>query len=392
MARPLTLSLVTLLAFALAGCSSDGDSTTEPDGATGTAEGTDSTGAAPPSAVGTTGAPSVDSTSTTDGGDVTTTGSDTTDTGTETDETTTGLVPLCGDTDGACVPEGPKSWSPPQVIRTDAENKQRSMCNDRFPSEVGRTYASPVVPPAQCECACELADDVICDSASVDYVGNCDCFSVFNCPILETYQVDTNSCTQPVNQGVPAWWIVELDPPTGSCDPVAVEAFPEPYYEDRVTACTGQPLEATCDFDETCFPQLQPNEQWCSWQAGDVECPAGPFNERTVYYEGFEDTRSCEACGCGQLEGSCESDQPSSGWVALHTGADCPPGWDTSLSPGVGNTSGCSTSPSPGLQVIGSMNLGGQAHPVASCEPTHDGTPLGEAVPLIPVTSCCIPN
>jgi len=262
----------------------------------------------------------------------------------ESDDETTASRPSCSDMGGACAPATPDGWSPPEITRVDPERRDdTTMCTGSFPFEQSRAFASPVVPPAQCECACELAADVTCDSARVDYLGNCDCSSIAGCSAVETYHIDTNSCAQPVNQASPAWWVVALDPPSGTCDALAVEAIPEPYFTERVTGCVGNVLQGVCDEEESCFPILEQDEQWCTWRTGDNECPSGVFTERSVhYFGGFTDTRSCQDCACGELDGVCESDGPSSGWVALHTGPNCPAGWDASLAPGVGNSQGCS--------------------------------------------------
>ena len=75
-----------------------------------------------------------------------------------------------------------------------------------------------------------------------------------------------------------------------------------------MVACeTNDSDPAGCGSGEQCLPDLaSPLEAWCIHRTGTHACPSGPYSERTIYYEDFDDNRSCSACACGPASGSCE--------------------------------------------------------------------------------------
>lgn len=158
--------------------------------------------------------------------------------------------------------------------------------------------------------------------------------------------------------------------------------IPAAQWDGFVRACYGAVVTGKgCAINQTCMPK--PPAPFlgglCIRKAGNVNCPAGNFNTKHVYYEDFSDSRMCTSCSCGAPSGaSC------GGNITTHADSvfnQCvnqvttfAAGTCTNLAgnPAAGNSKFTVTTPPNG----------------GSCVP-NGGTAIGSAVGTFPQTFCC---
>jgi hypothetical protein len=96
-------------------------------------------------------------------------------------------------------------------------------------------------------------------------------------------------------------------------------------FTERMTACETTGLPAGCAAEAQCLPELvNPLDTFCIYHDGEVDCPSGPYTERTVYYDTIDDSRTCGTCTCATSTGSCSGGvtfvrQPCPGQVAVES-------------------------------------------------------------------------
>jgi hypothetical protein len=126
------------------------------------------------------------------------------------------------------------------------------------------------------------------------------------------------------------------------------------------------------------------DEQLCVYQRGDLACPAGPYRNKSVYFTGVDDTRSCTACDC-----SSPTATTCSGSMQLYTDQSCNAD-ETTLS----TVLECSalapdpTPPSPPYMSLRSVRYTGTANADGHCT-ANPSTPAGRVIPTDPITLCC---
>lgn len=327
---------------------------------TGSSSGTDaSTGSGGPTPTGTTATPepttgssgtttatgttTVDPTSTTTVDPTTTTGTDSTGT---TEGTETTAVDPCGDTQ-RCVPEVPEEWDGPLVLGPQAD------CPAEYPT------AGP-----------DLFDGLDPDTHSC----NCVCgVSTVECQLhLENSGeqfIPDGTCNSPPEEDE----CISADA-VGICTEQLIEQPAEPSWNTSVTACGGATPGNICGDDGSCFDNSA--GPICIQRAGEHECP-GDFTERTLLFDGYEDTRSCTACNCNATGQACEAriEVCSVGLyeVDLQSGEGC-----EQLSTGDGD----------GVDLLSSsITAVGQCNPSAGA-----GTLSGDITEGGQVTVCCLPE
>ena len=112
----------------------------------------------------------------------------------------------------------------------------------------------------------------------------------------------------------------------------------------------------------------------CIYQAGNLACPGG-YTNKSVFYEGFDDTRGCSACTCGTATGNCAG----TGTVSLHNKDDCTDDVKTIT------LGSCDTA----VTATHAKYNDGPATNV-TCPPAPGaGMATGAATPKNPVTFCC---
>jgi len=161
-------------------------------------------------------------------------------------------------------------------------------------------------------------------------------------------------------------------------------------------ACTWTPRGTCASPGEVCLSAMVPGAsalpdasavvpdpfRVCVAHEGDVECPGfAPYTKRHLLYEGIDDSRGCSPCTCGAPTGS-----TCSALVTIYSDAAC--------SVQLGSATATSSAPActdvlPGA-ALASKSAGSVSYTPGSCTPSG-GTPVGDAVPTMPVTFCCLP-
>jgi hypothetical protein len=107
-----------------------------------------------------------------------------------------------------------------------------------------------------------------------------------------------------------------------------------------------------------------------------MDCPAGPYSDKRVYYTKIDDQRNCSACSCG---------------------SDCSYQWqvfadsDTSCGSGpVDSATSAGACLSAGTLSASNVVLGMTASGSGGCTPSG-GDPTGSAQAKSPYTACCVP-
>lgn len=284
----------------------------------------------------------------------------------------TGDPPVCP-SGHACVEEAPAGWTGPvSVARTMAG---RPMCEGDFPDVSLTAFADLVAPPATCECACDEPSGLACAFPTLQYFSvSTTCSGSPN----SSWVIDS-SCE--LVSGAPAehWRVPSPAVTEGQCSPqVVTDTVMPAEWGATLTACGGTFDATGCEQGALCvrMPAEPFASEVCIWREGDVDCPAGSYVDRSVYYTDFSDTRDCSACGCGAAQGQCV------GRVRAFQDQTCTTPINTFTANGM-----CFQ----GYNTIGVGSARWEVTPAditASCAPTG-GDSVGLAAPTEPRTLCC---
>ena len=283
----------------------------------------------------------------------------------------------------ACVPGVPAGWEGPfEVYR--GSSAPASCSANFFASYQGSGQLK--ADAATCGCTCGAAGGVQCSEATASFyvspagLGTCSshCTDVALSPGVCASNI--NAATQcPTLAGTTFFTATASTPSGGSCTPTPSTSLPPPQWGTQVRACISllAPAQVDCPGGSLCAPvSAQPfDSTLCIAQAGDVQCPASGYTNRSVSYGGLQDGRHCTACTCGAVTGSTCTSTIS---VTSHgSAASCSGGAVTYQLP-----QSCA-----GVQQPGDFLL--KATPQAgSCTPSQP-TPTGAATPSAPTTFCC---
>lgn len=288
---------------------------------------------------------------------------------------------------GVCAPSAPFQWSGPGKLMTGDSPDSVPAC----PAGSQMTFASGTILGIQgptCQgCTCGAPKDLSCGPASAgDFFWDADCTfpcstSCLGCGSTCAFKV--SSCA---NHGSLAM-NRELRPAAllgGSCVPSSPPAAPPVAFARAGRACLNGPEPPVCGGGETC---TSPTGKTCLFHLGDdLQCPRGPYTERSIFYARTDDSRACTSCSCGGPRGvTCPTriEVFSNGAPATCTGT-LTETFET-------------TAPCLGLDRFPNENGGGSLHFVpaqpsgaGSCAP--GGTETGALAQGLPFTACCIPD
>jgi hypothetical protein len=158
-----------------------------------------------------------------------------------------------------------------------------------------------------------------------------------------------------------------------TCEETEIEDIPPFSWAATITTCRLPDDALLCD-GGVCVPPIPEGfeNKWCMYQTGDLECPAGPFPVKTLFYSSVEDTRACSNCQCGTVTSNCEetelmvfADENCAGEPVAIVAADftCTPAMGGSVAVDAGAEEAC---------------------PV-----TEPSEPQGAITPMGPFTFCC---
>ncbi len=315
----------------------------------------------------------------------------------------------CKDTecaDHSCVSSIPNGWTGYFMLYEGTAVNDPG-CTEDFPMEAYVGNFNLNAPPAECAaCGCSAPQGEVCTPPGVINVFDAQCggspFFGYMLPMPAGW---SGACQHPVVNGQsvhlpsltdcgadmlqPCALSVTSPAPTvngGFCTSSGGQATVTPAtWGGFARACGGPVVTGKgCNINQTCLPT--PAAPYvgglCIRKAGSVNCPAGMFNTKHLYFDDYTDSRMCSGCSCGADTGAtCAGD------VTMHS--------DTII-----NT--CSspqaTFPAGGCAnlmnnpVMGSAKFTVTTPPTGgSCAPSG-GVASGVAVGTFPQTFCCIGN
>jgi hypothetical protein len=274
----------------------------------------------------------------------------------------------------ACAPAVPAGWTGPAALFLGAAGDTLPACPAAFPALAVDAHAGVApVAPAECSCSCDAPHGGSCHGL----LGIDSCFDA-TCGACQpaSQPVEAGTCIQ-VIQGNVLWKYVEtVQPDTlgADCAPLLDAPTPPPPVWSSIARVCGLDTAATCAGGR-CAPEPPApfGASVCIHQPGDLECPSA-YPQKTLLFDGFEDTRACSPCACGAVV-----NMTCSGTVTAHSGPGC------GSSQGSWPVPGCI----PFLPTPSTTHLYVSLSPTGgSCNPSG-GTPIGEVVALGPTTVCC---
>lgn len=311
----------------------------------------------------------------------TTVGPDTDDPSGDTE--TTGPA-ACG-AGNVCAPEVPAGWAGPVVWAETATADPQPACPDAYAELAFNAFDDLQAPPAECSCDCGDATAVSCANPTLDYYGST--ASCGGAPLDDFSILANGACNNLPDAPSGQYWEV-ADPGLsgGECEPNESVTVPTAGFSQTSTVCGGAaPGGGECMGAETCVaaPPEEFESRLCVWQEGDLECPAGGYEDRFVRHADFTDARNCTTCTCGDPEGSC------SGTVILWPGSNCTQGGQPGSAGAIDLGGGCERAITSSAYPVTAAEAGTLTVEDASCSPAG-GVPTGEAEPDEPYTLCCM--
>lgn len=274
--------------------------------------------------------------------------------------------PSCPFRSHDCVPQAPLTWAGPVLFVESSTSEAEPPCDDAFPDLVFSRSFDLSAEPAACGCSCNSPASVTCPSATLRRYNSNDCSG------SPTHTSTVNSTCTNVSNGLTGNRLATASlPASAQCSAVPSVQIPEAAFQSRVTACA--PAEVSeCDDGSQCLP-LPNDGRLCVYAPGELDCPDGEYQDRSVYYATYDDTRQCSTCTCTDPQGHC------TGQVLLY---DSPCGQAFMSSTSI-NAGSCST-----LAFAPARAFWNQTGFTATCN-SQGGAPVGAAVPTEPVTACC---
>lgn len=311
--------------------------------------------------------------------------------------------------DHACVSSIPNGWTG-YFLLYEGTAAGDPGCTEDFPTESYAGFFDLDAPPATCgACSCGAPQGETCVPPPVINVLDQPCGTgPTNIRPLFMPSGWTGTCASAIDpmQGTGYYWgggettcgpndtdpcnvSVTADLPSvqgGTCAASGGQATITPAkWNGFARACGGPALTGKgCAINQTCLskPQAPYVGGLCIKKAGNVNCPAGMFNTKHVYFDDFTDSRMCSSCQCGASTGG-----TCAGTISTHADsflnqclspvATFPAGTCMDLvgNPAAGNSKFTVTTPPSG----------------GACAPSG-GVASGIAVGTFPQTFCCIDN
>ncbi len=268
--------------------------------------------------------------------------------------TSVGSSEACVD---VCAPIVPDSWKGPFHV-VDAANPIE--CPEGFArQDLG--FRGLTAPPPTCGCDCvESGGD-----CHVDYR-----LSISGCPIGLDGTLQNGSCNGFNALGADVHMLAQLDGSPVSCAPEVSMNVAEPTWESASTFCAAPARGGDCGAQE-CIAGSPDGfaTQLCISSDGDVDCPGGGWETRTLLYRSFQDDRTCTGCTCSGPT-ACEAQ------ATAHDNGSCG-----------GTPQDVPLSSCTDINVSGSYSVGAVVDN-GTCEQSNV-MPAGEVEPSDAVTLCC---
>jgi len=283
----------------------------------------------------------------------------------------------------ACAPAVPSGWSGPMEIYAGA--MPPAGCSPNFEGPVFAGGNNPTADGASCTCGCGGPQNVQCSVIDISFFAGFTCTTPLPCA---QKTLTPNQCTRVNGAASCDAGTASIRMPTplatgGSCTPVLGKSVPPPSWDTSARACLSTLGRAAsdCPAGQVCtpLPSAPFSGSVCIAQAGIGPCPSIGYTVRRMYYGGFDDSRDCSACSCGDVSGAtCSANLEV--FAPSATSLPC--------------TNAGITYPAPEtcapVQQPGDFRLGVSVQNAGSCIGAPV-TPIGGVSPSEPTTFCCLP-
>ncbi len=166
------------------------------------------------------------------------------------------------------------------------------------------------------------------------------------------------------------------------CNPSQPPKQATPTWQTYAHACRADPRVGCEGGAGICLTASPPGFRVCVFQTGDVDCPGfGPYTEKHVFYDSYDDTRACSPCTCGAPTGSTCSSK-----VSIYTDGAC----STLAYQATVDATGPACHDVPAGTPLGSKSATPPTYAPGACSP-GGGMPMGAATPTGAATLCCLP-
>jgi hypothetical protein len=278
--------------------------------------------------------------------------------------------PQCGT--GSCGEDAPSGWFGPTIYAQIPAGSEIPACPAEYP-DPGPTLLAGFndPPPAECTCECNLSGGAACQGFVRGHTQpTCYDYNYYNYA-----NVSPGMCANIELDGfVNGFSFGGYPPPT--CMKEANEDISPVAWDATIRSCRLPETPLVCT-DGVCLPPAPEGFEavWCIYQQGDVECPAGGFTQKQIFYTGVEDSRDCSNCSCSSVGyNSCYNE----GLLQVFGGPDCAGEPVAEVPFGNGE---CSAAIGSSVTVT----FGDEA----PCSVINPSLPEGEVATAGPFTFCC---
>nr|AYM54564.1 hypothetical protein [Racemicystis crocea] len=301
---------------------------------------------------------------------------------------------------GQCVAGAPPDWFGPVVAWIGPTSEVSAVqCPPEAPTAGPMRFADLVAPNECSACSCEPPTGS-CELPTSIYARASICqksgawVTSFDAPAnWDGSCTDINAIPQGTDcGGVPCVQSINIAPLKvieSGCTPVEIPPpLPPapPSWGRAALLCSAdlRPEQTDCkDSGLSCSPRADPlpaGFRHCVFKDNIHTCPPD-YPQRYIFYEHFEDARSCSSCQCGEPIGSV-----CSASMSIFTAAsDCTGPTEVKLISSIMPV--CTDMAMPGQGAL-SKSATEPVYTPGICE-ASGGEPLGAAVPIVPSTICC---
>jgi len=283
----------------------------------------------------------------------------------------------CADDDctaRTCIEDAPSGWTGPVLLHEGEDSAPE--CDGEYPDEAARGGTAVDADAADCStCTCTPADPGC--AAFVNFATSADSA----CDAQACSTSINNSCAELLSPcfTAPTGYVeMNLPEPPTTCAPSPQDpTLPDADWEEHAVACAPDRAlrRAGCDSGEVCAPEPAFDGAFCIIDDGDVDCPAGPYTDRRVYFTEIDDTRACSEC-------SCAHDCSYTWRVFAASDATCA----TPLLTLLGENQCAAVTPTAGAIRV-NVSIAGTGECAAS-----GGASTGTVQAEEPITACCLPD
>jgi hypothetical protein len=242
-----------------------------------------------------------------DSGTADTDGDSDSDADTDTDSDTDSDV--CPAGTHACVEDTVAGWNGPSVLYLGAAASTLPACGGDYPEAGIDALTELTVPSSTCDCGCGDAAGVTCaGSGTLEYHGTTSTCDTSSPSFWYLSAACTNLGGEIFGGRYYSFDSSGLIVAGGSCPVESVEVIPPVELATRLMTCGGATDAGGCTGGALCLPVPEPpfEGELCIWRSGEVLCPSGSaYDQRSMRYTDYSDTRDCATCTCGSPAGSC---------------------------------------------------------------------------------------